>query len=629
MGHQGHVLMRKREHSRRELVRKLQEQLNHTDQEATRTDGGYFMQFELESREATFNQIMEAFQDDSISRVALYGMGGVGKKTLAKQLGKRVKDLNMFNLVVAVLVTSPPNVKQMQGDIAKQLGLRLEGEESDLASRKAQISVGLRNKGRVLVILYDVANKFDLQDIGIGIPNDGSSEMVSKCKVLLTTSNRQVGYLMGCQCSLHLFLLTEEEAWNSLRKHASVDVDGSQANLTSIAKDVAKHCQGLPFAISVIGYILRGKGVEKWKEVLESLQSKKWKGLVWKDDSSNFILWLIQLNYNALSNIARKVFLICGLFPADYEILIEELCCYAIRLGLCCKNEVIAAVDGLMDSCLLRHSEKSKDHVIMHWLCCDIVNRIVYEENPTYRDIIYEYKHKLEFKEDFQWHEELDRVLHRLFGVTDDPTCSTSNTASYAGQHCNLQVVQSYYDAKAATIPKPSGKLVDFYGLCRVDRSFLHLLKEACHKNPNLIECQRKHSEMLRQSAFDSLGRLLFLLHNVRIRDWIYHKQELEMFWEQAKLMKFDLEWLSPTMQRVLSSADLARIEALREEEKYWNEEADKLREQLKIVEDKAAVIRTEISLAESKLEGFAIGYGSEARVVSRFTPWRKIFQFR
>ncbi|MED6196921.1 hypothetical protein PIB30_051837 [Stylosanthes scabra] len=188
-----------------------------------------------------------------------------------------------------------------------------------------------------------------------------------------------------------------------------------------------------------------------------------------------------------------------------------------------------------MDSCLLRHSDNSKDHVIMNRLRCDIANMIVYEENPTFRDIIYEYKVKLEFKEDFQWHEELDQLLRRLFG--------------------------SYYDAKAGTIPKPSGKLVDFYGLCRVDRSFLPLLKEACHKNPNLIECQRKHSELLRQSAFDCLGRLLFLLHNVRIRDWIYHKNELEMFWEQAKLMKFDLEWLSPTMQRVLSSANLARVE--------------------------------------------------------------------
>ncbi|MED6147993.1 hypothetical protein PIB30_049032 [Stylosanthes scabra] len=620
MGHQGHVLMRKQEHSaRRELVTKLQEQVNHTDQDA-RTDGGYFMQFELESRETTFNQIMEALQDDNTSRVALYGMGGVGKKTLAKQVGKRVKDLNMFNLVVTVLVTAPPNVKQIQGDIAKQLGLRLEGEESDLASRKAQISVGFRNKGRVLVILYDVANKFDLQEIGI--LNNGSSEMVCNCKVLLTTRNRQIGYLMGCQCSIHLFLLTEEEAWNSLRKHASFDVDGSQANLTSIVKDVAKHCQGLPFAISVIGYILREKGVEQWKEVLESLKSKKWKGLVWKDDSSNFILWLIQLSYNTLSsNIARKIFLICGLFPADYEILIEELCCYAIRLGLCCKNEVIAAVESLKDSCLLRHSDSSKDHVIMTRMRCDIANMIVYEENPTYRYIICEYKNKLDSKEDFRWHEELDRVLHQLFGVTDDPTCSTRNTESCAGQHCDLQVVKSYCNPKAATIPKPSGKLVDFYGLCRVDKSFLPLLKEACGKNPNLIECQRKHSEMLRQSAFDSLGRLLFLLHNVRIRDWIYHKQELEMFWEQAKLMKFDLEWLSPTMQQILSSVDLARVESLREEEKYWNEEAAKLREQLKIVEDKAAVIRTEISLAESKLESFAI--------VSKVTPWRKTFRFR
>ena len=140
---------------------------------------------------------------------------------------------------------------------------------------------------------------------------------------------------------------------------------------------------------------------------------------------------------------------------------------------------------------------------------------------------------------------------------------------------------------------------------------------------------------MLRQSAFDCLGRLLFLLHSVRNRDWVYHKHELKTFWEQVKVMKFDLEWLSPIVEGVLSSIEIARIETLQEEEKYCNEEAAKLHERLKvvedeaaklherlkIVEDRAADVREKIALTKSKLNGFAIADVPKAEVVLKFTP--------
>ncbi|XLR37058.1 hypothetical protein HN51_023818 [Arachis hypogaea] len=141
MDHQGHVLTTKPEHLRRKLetkVEQVQEQVKNTVH-VDGTEGGSFMQFDFESRQSTFNGILEALQADSISCVALYGMGGVGKTTLAMNVGKRVKDMNMFDLVLFVYVTTAENVKRIQGDIAAGLGLRL-GEESDLAERQTTIT---------------------------------------------------------------------------------------------------------------------------------------------------------------------------------------------------------------------------------------------------------------------------------------------------------------------------------------------------------------------------------------------------------------------------------------------------------------------------------------------------------
>ena len=40
-------------------------------------------------------------------------------------------------------------------------------------------------------------------------------------------------------------------------------------------------------------------------------------------------------------------------------------------------DEVHVAINSLKDSCLLMHSDKSRDHVIMHKLVCDIAMTIV------------------------------------------------------------------------------------------------------------------------------------------------------------------------------------------------------------------------------------------------------------
>ncbi|PPS17186.1 hypothetical protein GOBAR_AA03399 [Gossypium barbadense] len=50
-----------------------------------------------ESSKIAFHQIIEALQDDNISMIGLWGMGGVGKTTLAREVGNQAEKLNLFN----------------------------------------------------------------------------------------------------------------------------------------------------------------------------------------------------------------------------------------------------------------------------------------------------------------------------------------------------------------------------------------------------------------------------------------------------------------------------------------------------------------------------------------------------
>ncbi|KAJ7954283.1 Disease resistance protein [Quillaja saponaria] len=152
----------------------------------------------------------------------------------------------------------------------------------------------------------------------------------------------------------------------------------------------------------------------------------------------------------------------------------------------------------------------------------------------------------------------------------------------------------SLEDRIASLTPQPSGEMVDFHGLCQVDKSFLTLLEEACTRNRQLIDCQMPHPLILRQCAYAFLGQMLFLLKCMKIQDIVHHKDELEHCWEVTKAMKFDLEWLRPVVERALSSKVLLHT-------------AIKTGKRLKVLEEKVVDAKNDIAFIEEKLKSLGI----------------------
>ena len=84
----------------------------------------------LESRASTLNEILEALRDDDIWMIGVWGVGGVGKTTLAYQVAGKAEEDKLFEKVVMALnISRVPNVTKIQGEIASMLGLKFEEEE--------------------------------------------------------------------------------------------------------------------------------------------------------------------------------------------------------------------------------------------------------------------------------------------------------------------------------------------------------------------------------------------------------------------------------------------------------------------------------------------------------------------
>ncbi|XP_058074908.1 disease resistance protein At4g27190-like isoform X2 [Magnolia sinica] len=323
----------------------------------------------LPSVESSLQKVMSALSDENTKIIGVWGMGGVGKTTLVKNVNNKLQGTQQFNKVIMVIVSEDVDIKRIQGDIAKRLGFTLLDGTSE-SSRASDLRTRLMQEEKFLIILDDLWERLDLADVGI--PSTNSLE---GCKIIFTTRNEDVCQGMECQVDIQVKVLSEEESWKLFKEKAGAVVDNS--SLQSKAKEVLEECGGLPLAIITLGRALRGRrNPKEWDNALSQLNKavpSDIKGM------ENGVYHSIKISYDHLRPQLKPAFLFCCLFPEDYDIHVDKM----IRLwkgeGFLedvesweeALNKGHALVEELKSSCLLLASTK-EGHVKMHDIVRDV-----------------------------------------------------------------------------------------------------------------------------------------------------------------------------------------------------------------------------------------------------------------
>jgi hypothetical protein len=312
---------------------------------------------------------MEALHDDTCKRIGLHGMGGVGKTTLVKEIYKKAKELNIFNNIVMTTVSRTPEIRIIQGEIAGFLNLKLD-EESNTA-RAIRICLRIKSLEKILIIMDDVWTDINLEAIGIPSCDDHKG-----CKMLLATRSEHVCNLMCFQRKIPLNLLLEKESLALMRKITGV-VDDCQP-LNDVVLKVVEECKCLPIAIITIGKALIGKSLDEWNVTMHQLRRSRLVDIEGVEEEKNAYVGL-KWSYDQLKRKTKLCFLLCSLFPKDYNIPIEELTRYAMGLEEYkdfhlledTRSQVRATINSLKDSSLLLKGI-GKGYVKMHDMVRDV-----------------------------------------------------------------------------------------------------------------------------------------------------------------------------------------------------------------------------------------------------------------
>uniref|UniRef100_A0A9I9CIY6 AAA+ ATPase domain-containing protein n=1 Tax=Cucumis melo TaxID=3656 RepID=A0A9I9CIY6_CUCME len=356
---------------------------------------------DFDSRQSIVKQIMDALSDDNVHRIGVYGMGGVGKTMLVKDiLRKIVESKKPFDEVVLSTVSQTPDFRSIQGQLADKLGLKFEQET--IEGRATILRKRLKMERSILVVLDDVWEYIDLETIGIPSVEDHTG-----CKILFTT---RIKHLISNQmCANKIFeikVLGKDESWNLFKAMAGDIVDAS--DLKPIAIRIVRQCAGLPIAITTVAKALRNKPSDIWNDALNQLKSVD-VGMANVGEMEKKVYLSLKLSYDCLGyEEVKLLFLLCSMFPEDFPIDVQELHVYAMGMGFLHGVDTVVKgrcrikklVDDLISSSLLQqYSEYGCNYVKMHDMVRDVA-LLIASKNEHVRTLSYVKRSNEEWEED-------------------------------------------------------------------------------------------------------------------------------------------------------------------------------------------------------------------------------------
>ena len=252
--------------------------------------------------------------------VAIVGMGGLGKTTLAKKVYNDPDVNGHFQCRTLVYVSQVYTIRELLMGIANNVMPETDHMRNMDENQLGNEVCKYLDRKRYLIVLDDVWSIQVWNGLCLYLPESNGS------RVLITTRNQQIA--LDAYAKLYrLRPLGEKESWELFLKktfptgsRSTISQVVCPAELEDVGKKITGKCKGLPLAIVVSGGLLsrKEKTPSSWEKILKSMEWHLSQG-------PESCMGILALSYRDLPYFLKSCFLYCGVFPEDCEIKASKL----------------------------------------------------------------------------------------------------------------------------------------------------------------------------------------------------------------------------------------------------------------------------------------------------------------
>ncbi|KAL6143359.1 hypothetical protein ACLB2K_054054 [Fragaria x ananassa] len=307
--------------------------------------------------------------------VSIWGMGGSGKTTLAKQVFLQNEVKRHFDCFAWLCIS-----QQWEGkDVLKEILIKLTSPTTEKRKEISEMEKDeiaeevccIQREKRCLVVLDDIWTLEAWNSIKAGFPINEETES----RILLTSRKKEVASLASGADHLHQPRpLDEKQRWELFEKIALSGRDETDFEEKSkLGTEMLAHCSGLPLAIRVLaGLLSRRDKVEEWKAVLRNVDKYIMRGttVLEREISGQEygVSCVLALSYDELPSQLKLCFLYLAQFPEDHEIPVKRLTQLWIAEGFITSTiEIHGSLEIMEDvayDCLTELVERSMVQVV-------------------------------------------------------------------------------------------------------------------------------------------------------------------------------------------------------------------------------------------------------------------------
>ncbi|XP_019153900.1 PREDICTED: TMV resistance protein N-like [Ipomoea nil] len=321
----------------------------------------------LDSRVECVVQLLHGESNDGVHMVGIYGMGGIGKTTLAKAVYNRLFvyfESSCFLEIDSAISRQEDNginLKEVDTQITKiqkQLFKNLFNEEIDIDSIDKGIMLMKRRlqAKKCLIVIDNLEHRNQFNKLCGGRDWFGGGS-----RLILTTRDAHVFKELNVDELYEVKVLNHEESLQLFSLHAFGEPRLIREDYNELLDGIVAYCDGLPLALEVLGAYLCHKSKKEWISALE-----KMKGIPHYDIQAK-----LKISYDGL--------------PDDHiKSLFLDLVCFS---GGVSKEKIDnmgyfsdIEVQDLVDKCLI-NCERSL--ISMHSLIREMGREIIRSESPN------------------------------------------------------------------------------------------------------------------------------------------------------------------------------------------------------------------------------------------------------